>query len=671
VLLTGQASLSPNNAAAIKAARGEANLYGKEVKVVIGSQVASEGIDLRFIREIYVFDSWFHLNKMEQVLGRGVRTCSHSLLNSAERNCTIYLMINTYGNKTIETADLYMYRIAMNKAIQIGKVTRILKTNALDCNLNIAANYAKDLNPIDRMEDAQGNTRENVEIKDTPFTSICDWTECSYKCSIDLTKEFEDNQIDYSTYDEYAMHWRESQIKQIFKKLFKEQTVIEDAKMKDTFKEADIPQISIDTLLRGVVDNRSFRLKSNNQEGYIIKWYGFYLFQPILLADVRIPLALRVAQVPIGRDEFTPMKYSYISKTEEKPVAPTPTGPTTITAIRSEPAKRMPVNSGLDYWKACVEWANQIKDGSSPLDRITANCMKIIDERYDDELYKREFNVLTMISWMYENIQTSKDYSEEDRKLYRTILADVFLEIIWDESIIPSEQIQIIAAPENNSEDLKRVTNEQALEKEGKTIYRYVNSREGGIEYMCGKEKCSQAEVRILERDPLDPMNSLEANRDTTGRIYGFIIPKIKEGKFVLKTNDVSVNKGVIPNKGKECENVSTISGHKKQLVEIREILVALGYPPFLLTDSVLNEKDQREKPEDATKKKKGAERMTDENKMKETLLKNTRKFQNVVKACSLKNIILRMLDKLERSKKRKRYFYRPIATIKSKHKLK
>lgn len=52
VLLTGQANLSPNNPMAIRAARGEANKYGSEVKIVIGSQVASEGIDLRFIREI-------------------------------------------------------------------------------------------------------------------------------------------------------------------------------------------------------------------------------------------------------------------------------------------------------------------------------------------------------------------------------------------------------------------------------------------------------------------------------------------------------------------------------------------------------------------------------------------------------------------------------------------
>ena len=99
VLLTGQAALSPNNAAAVKASRAKENLYGKDVKVIIGSQVASEGIDLRFVREIYVFDSWFHLNKMEQVLGRGVRTCSHSLLPAVERNCTIHLLVNTYGQR--------------------------------------------------------------------------------------------------------------------------------------------------------------------------------------------------------------------------------------------------------------------------------------------------------------------------------------------------------------------------------------------------------------------------------------------------------------------------------------------------------------------------------------------------------------------------------------------
>jgi hypothetical protein len=35
-----------------------------------------------------------------------------------------------------EAADLYIYRIAEYKAIQIGKVTRLLKETAVDCIIN-------------------------------------------------------------------------------------------------------------------------------------------------------------------------------------------------------------------------------------------------------------------------------------------------------------------------------------------------------------------------------------------------------------------------------------------------------------------------------------------------------------------------------------------------------
>ena len=36
-----------------------------------------------------------------------------------------------------EAADLYIYRIAEMKAVQIGRVSRILKESAVDCLLNI------------------------------------------------------------------------------------------------------------------------------------------------------------------------------------------------------------------------------------------------------------------------------------------------------------------------------------------------------------------------------------------------------------------------------------------------------------------------------------------------------------------------------------------------------
>jgi len=679
VLLTGQAALSPNNAAAIKASRGNDNLNGKNIKVIVGSQVASEGIDLRFIREIYVFDSWFHLNKLEQVLGRGIRTCSHSLLPAAQRNCTIYLLVNTYSDDAdTETADMYMYRKAMDKAVQIGRVTRVLKQYALDCNLNISANYVSDLEPIERLEDSQGEIRENVNINDTEYTSICDWMECSYTCAkpVDLKAIIDSGKIDMSTYDEYAMRWRETQMKQLLKKIFQTEEApnVQAGALEDTLHRAGIPTIAIKILLSNIVGNRSFRIQYAGQEGYILYRNGFYLFQPIRLADVRIPLALRVADVPVGRDEFTPIEVKYVSP-GAAPVATKDSTQTDITAtVVTAPTQAPSVNTALPYWKSCVAWANQIKTGERILD-IPPECMKNINARYKGELFKREFNVLTMISWMYENIHNSTEYTEENRVKYRTVLANIFLEIIWDESISPAEQLKIIETPANLTDELKAVITEQKMQQGSTSVYRYIDAFTGKIEYICGKDKCSQAVVRLLDTDAADPLNKLEANRDTTGPIYGFIIPKIKEGKYVLKTNDRPVSKGVVPEKGKECENVSNFAGHKEQLQQIGEMLKTLGYPPFLLVDTVLNEKELRVKGEAGKLEKKDEAEVAQANRemqrVKDKLIKDFRRFQNVIKACALKNIILRMLDKMESEAGRKRYFYRPIAAIKTKHKLK
>ena len=40
------------------------------------------------------------------------------------------------GDNKEEAADLYVYRVAEYKAIQIGKVTRVLKETAVDCIIN-------------------------------------------------------------------------------------------------------------------------------------------------------------------------------------------------------------------------------------------------------------------------------------------------------------------------------------------------------------------------------------------------------------------------------------------------------------------------------------------------------------------------------------------------------
>jgi ferredoxin len=640
ILLTGQANYSPNNAAAIKAARGEKNKDGREIKVIVGSQVASEGIDLRFIREIYVFDSWFHLNKMEQVLGRGIRTCSHSMLPEEQQNCTIHLLVNYYGD--VETGDLYMYRMAMIKALQIGRVTRVLKRYALDCNLNHSAILIKDLDPIDKLEDSQGEPRTRVSINDTSYTSICDWTECPYTCAKPI--DMKGIKIDMSSYDEYSMQWRSAQIKQIIRRIFEQeqQPMIQIDSLIESLRAADIPELAVRLVLSEIVGQKSFRLKVGAQEGYITYRNNFYLFQPIMLTDLRVPMAFRVADVIVRKDEYLPEKIVYV-----KPAAP-PTEEGTAEPIAQ------PSSQFKGYWDAITKWAASIRDGSSVLD-IPIDVVNTLNDRYkvEDEL-KRQYNILTIFSWMFENISNTA-YPEDARTLYKKLLGDILTEMVWDESLQANEQSELLRG--ERTPELIAVSEEQIIKKGETEAFLYVSPTTGGIEYECADgTKCSTAVVRILERD-LPPV---QANRQTTGEIYGFVIPKTKDARLVFKTNDRPVDPGKKPEKGGECEIVSAMSGHKNMLRKIRDMMRNLGYPPFLLTDEVIDEKDTRLK-----ESKKPAN-----NTVISKLKFDSRKFQNTVKACALKNIILRLLDKLEKIKGRKRYFYRPISTIKSGHRL-
>ncbi len=697
VLLTGQAIYSPNNAAAIAAARSRENAAGGVVKVVIGSQVASEGIDLRFVREIYVFDSWFHLNKMEQVLGRGVRTCSHALLPAVHRNCTIHLLLNSYGEGSPqETADMYMYRNAMVKALQVGRVTRVLKQYALDCNLNRPAVLADDLEPLERQEDSQGEVRENIPLNDTPYTSICDWTECPYTCAkpVDVAAILEEGRVDMSTYDEYSMRWREVQIKEILRRIFEreEMPMIQIDSLVETMRQGGIPEQAIRTLLADVVGKKTFRMRLAGQEGYLVYRNGFYLFQPIHLADVRIPLALRVAGVPVRKDAYEPGPLVM----EERRGAPSVAAAVAEEALSVAPAEALAAPSvaapapaareemALQYWSACVEWSKTIAAGTSEMD-LPIPLLAAIERRYGTDELKREYNILVMISWMYEDIQRNPTYGEEMRAGWRQALADILLEMVWDGSFTRAEQMAILRDPSTAGAALDGVTAEQRVKKGSTVAYRFVVPTTGAIEYMCDGAKCSGAVSDLFERDRADPINTVRADRTTAGRIYGMMLPKLKEGTIVFKTNDRPVDPGVKPEKGGECEIVPNIEPHKKALREIREMIVALGYPAFLLREEVLEEKKERQKATalsaaasaDAGKrKKKGAagaeEEATGAPKAFVKLRLDSRKFQNVVKVCALKQIILRLIDKLEsRRAAGKRYFFRPIAAVKAGHKLK
>ena len=117
------------------------NQDGKDIKVIVASPRVSEGVDLKYIRQVHVLDYWWNMSRIEQVVGRGIRTCSHQRLPFEHQNCTVYLHICKLPNSDTELLDEYMYReYVERKAKTIAKVKQVIMESAMDCPLQTEIN---------------------------------------------------------------------------------------------------------------------------------------------------------------------------------------------------------------------------------------------------------------------------------------------------------------------------------------------------------------------------------------------------------------------------------------------------------------------------------------------------------------------------------------------------
>ena len=134
ILLTSGASDTEisNLLALVKSSK---NKDGSQVKVIVSSPIVSEGVDFRFVRQIHILDPWWNMSRIEQVVGRGLRTCSHQLLLFEDQNCTVYFHVVRTGDNR-ECFDEYTYRTkVVPKAMKIATVRKVLAESAMDCPL--------------------------------------------------------------------------------------------------------------------------------------------------------------------------------------------------------------------------------------------------------------------------------------------------------------------------------------------------------------------------------------------------------------------------------------------------------------------------------------------------------------------------------------------------------
>lgn len=158
------------------------NAPNTNIKVVLGTLKAAEGLDFKRIREVHILDPWHHMNIIEQIVGRSIRYCSHSDLPIQKRNVTIYLHCCAFSSSPdrLETNDEYMYRVSMKKLLKVGAITRILKQNAIDCSILRSNLYISKRAPREVVT-ARG-TKIMVPIGDVDGSAVCDFGKCVPLC---------------------------------------------------------------------------------------------------------------------------------------------------------------------------------------------------------------------------------------------------------------------------------------------------------------------------------------------------------------------------------------------------------------------------------------------------------------------------------------------------------
>ena len=209
IILSRNDKVSNNNDDELKVATSEENKDGDLIKVIIGSSITGEGMDFKNIRQIHVMDPWWHLSKLEQIIGRGIRYCSHIKLPEEKRNVTVFLHTATCDKK--ETIDHYSYRLGEQKSFEIGRIETILKQNAIDCYLFKDTNVISDsqkLLEVDVKVSKNGVKKFKKSISDKPYSKVCSYQpECEYKCDNINIKEL-DSYHDITNINDYKKNMK-------------------------------------------------------------------------------------------------------------------------------------------------------------------------------------------------------------------------------------------------------------------------------------------------------------------------------------------------------------------------------------------------------------------------------------------------------------------------------
>ena len=143
-----------------------------DIKVIVCTDIAKEGLDFKNVRQIHILEPWYNESKLTQIIGRGVRMFSHKSLATHLQNVTIFKHCVVHkrksGEKLHETYDYKNYKLSQQSASAIREVEDVLKSNSIDCHLNRAHNTSNK-----KIMDQISMLGDKVKVAITPETGKC------------------------------------------------------------------------------------------------------------------------------------------------------------------------------------------------------------------------------------------------------------------------------------------------------------------------------------------------------------------------------------------------------------------------------------------------------------------------------------------------------------------
>jgi hypothetical protein len=126
--------------------------YGKLVKTMMITQSGAEGISLKNVRRVLITEYFWNAVRIDQVIGRAVRTCSHMTLPKEDQNVGVYKYIMKLTKEQLEnnptlrkkdnelTTDEHIYNIATKKENLTKVFLDMLKSSSMDCVIHASKN---------------------------------------------------------------------------------------------------------------------------------------------------------------------------------------------------------------------------------------------------------------------------------------------------------------------------------------------------------------------------------------------------------------------------------------------------------------------------------------------------------------------------------------------------